>query len=154
MNYEIHVVDMVGQHAAVVRGTVPHDGIPDFLGGAFGAVLAAAGGQVTGPPFARYDLVDGDFAIEAGFPVAEPLPPQGSVEEITLPGGTVAQTMHTGSYQGLGAAYAAVEAWLAEHGYEPTGAPWETYLDDPEVPEPRTVVSWPCRRAEAPAEQN
>ena len=35
---------------------------------------------------------------------------------------------------------------LTDEGYELSGAPWESYLDDPTVAEPRTEVFMPCRR--------
>ena len=44
----------------------------------------------------------------------------------------------------VAAAYAAIEAWFATSGHRPTGAPWDTYLYGPEVPQPRTTVTWPC----------
>ena len=31
-----------------------------------------------------------------------------------------------------------------DDGYRPSGAPWESYLDEPDVSEPRTMVYLPC----------
>jgi effector-binding domain-containing protein len=149
MPYEIEVVERSQEDAAVVRARVPHDGIGAFIGTAFGEVMAAVGGHdgIVGPPFARYSLADeSGFEVEAGFPVADPVTPTGRVEAATLPGGTVATLVHTGPYEGLGAAYAALEAWFEAGDYAPAGAPWESYLDGPEVAEPRTIVCWPCLR--------
>ena len=70
----------------------------------------------------------------------------GRVEPSTLPGGHVATTMHVGSYADLGAASDAAQQFLTDEGYEVAGAPWECYLDGPEVAEPRTEVFMPCRR--------
>ena len=55
--------------------------------------------------------------------------------------------MNVGSYEGVAATYAAVSDWLSEHGYAASGDAWESYLDGPEVPEPRTLISVPCRPA-------
>jgi effector-binding domain-containing protein len=52
--------------------------------------------------------------------------------------------LYQGDYAGVGSAYEAVERWLAEHGYVSAGTPWESYLDGPEVAQPRTVVQVPC----------
>lgn len=146
MTYSISIVERSEQPVAVVVGHVPHDGIGPFVGSAFEAVLGAVGpAAVAGMPFARYDLEPSGFAVEAGFPVRSPIPPSEKVVPSILPAGTVAQTLHVGSYQGVAAAYAEVEAWMSAHGWTPAGAPWEEYLDGPEVAEPRTVVSWPCR---------
>jgi effector-binding domain-containing protein len=147
MDYEIEVIELEPQDTAVFRGHVAHSGIGDFLGLAFRQVMGALGvAPVAGPPFARYDMTDDGFDVEGGFPVAAPFPGSGQVEGSTLPGGPAAKTMHVGSYMGLGAAYSALEEWLGANGYEATGSPWETYLDDPEVPEPRTLVFCPCAR--------
>ena len=55
--------------------------------------------------------------------------------------------MHTGPYDGLGEAHAAVEQFLAEEKLQKAGAPREIYVTDPgEVPDPKdwkTQVIWP-----------
>jgi len=158
--YEVRMADLQEQHAAVVCGRVTMDRIADFLGGAFSEVVqvvAAQGLHPTGPPFARYRFLEEDGAqgtasgglkeldIEAGFPVSGGLAQAGRVEAAKLPGGHVATTLHVGSYDDLGAAYDAAQQFLTDEGYEVAGAPWECYLDEPEVPEPRTEVFMPCR---------
>ncbi len=135
---------------ATLSATVAHDQVGEFVGRALGEVMAALlaqGRQPSGMPFARYDLVDEGFAIEAGFPCDGPIEPVGDVHPSDLPGGEVVTTMHVGPYQEVAGAYRALEAWMAENGYQPMGAPWESYLDGPEVAEPRTIVTWPCRKA-------
>jgi len=147
MDYAIEVIEHDEQATAVVRATVPHDGIGPFLGQAFGEILAVVGGASVGMPFARYDLVDGGFEVEAGFTVTSPVTPAGRVEASSLPAGPTATAMHVGPFDQVVGAYRAIEAWLPENGWQMAGAPWETYLDGPEVPEPRTVISWPCAPA-------
>jgi effector-binding domain-containing protein len=61
----------------------------------------------------------------------------------TWPAGDVARTLHTGSYDTLPGAYHAVIEWAASHGFAITGDPWETYLDGPEVSQPRTEICFP-----------
>ena len=61
-----------------------------------------------------------------------------------LPGGTVATTTHTGRYDEVGDAYAATTAWLLEHDLTVADVPWESYLDAPDVSEPRTRLCVPC----------
>ena len=147
MAYDIHTVEIEPQHAAVFSGTCTVGEVGPFLGQAFDQVLSAlarAAVAVDGKPFARYDMVDGGFKVEAGFPCPPDLDLDGDVHTVTLPGGTAAVTTHLGAYSDVAAAYAAIEAWFATSGHRPTGAPWETYLDGPEVPQPRTTVTWPC----------
>lgn len=147
MTEEITLVELTEQPTAVVRDRVPHDGIGDFLGRAFGSVMgaAAAGGrQVVGPPFARYrPTPDAGWDVEAGFPVDGPVEGPG-VESGRLPGGAAAQVVHRGSYDSIATTWQRAETWMAEHGYAATDAPWESYLDGPDVPEPRTLIVMPC----------
>jgi effector-binding domain-containing protein len=76
----------------------------------------------------------------------------GRVVPGSLPGGEVATTTHVGSYDDVAAAYSAVERWLDDQGLVPVGDPWESYLDGPEVAQPRTVVCFPCARRDQPGD--
>ena len=93
-----------------------------------------------GSPYARYweygpDQVD----IEIGIPVDADLDdlgdlrPEGIIGVSELPGGPAARLLHSGSYDGLAAAYQRLEGYLTETGNRPTGAPWETYLVMPDA---------------------
>jgi effector-binding domain-containing protein len=156
MRYEISFVDLQTQPAAVVSGHVPHDGIPAFLGTAYTEVarsLAEQGMAPAGPPFARYrPSDDGGWVVDAGFPVPRAVTASGGVRPAELPGGRVARTLHVGPYEGLANAYEATMSYLVDEGYVPAGAPWETYLDEPGVPAPRTELFVPCSRARAHAQ--
>jgi effector-binding domain-containing protein len=118
--------------------------------------VAAVGGSVSGPPYGRYhrfgpDVVD----VEIGFPVDEApgLPAladcaAGDVGSSELPGGPVARTIHTGSYDGLNATYEALHEWIhAQPGYDDAPGAWESYVDDIRTASDpamvRTEVSWP-----------
>ena len=150
MRYETQFVDLQAQHTAVVRGHVTVEELPQFLGGAFGEVIAVLDKQglhPTGAPFGRYRPTDGGFDVEVGFPSSDVVKPDGRVEASELPGGRVARTMHVGAYGDVGAAYESAIAWLTDEGCITTGEPWECYLDGPEVVEPRTEVFIPCTAA-------
>ena len=71
------------------------------------------------------------------------LPPIDGVESQGLPGGPALRILHVGAYDGIGPAYEAGENWLVAHHKTANGAPWESYLDDPEVEDPRTMVCMP-----------
>lgn len=147
---EYHIERLEVQAVAVVRAHVAVDGIPAFLGGAFGEVLealAAQGVEVAGPPFARFAMDDRGFDVEAGFPTSAPVARAGRVEASELPGGPAIVILHRGSYDDVAADYRAGQEWLAANRWTATGAPWEAYLDGPEVAEPRTMVYMPCRPA-------
>jgi effector-binding domain-containing protein len=147
MDYEIELTDLPGQPAAVVHAHVEPADLPDFLGPAFEEVMATADQQgrvPAGPPFGRYVPHGDGFEVTADFPLDGPVTTAGRVVPDRLPGGTVATTLHTGGYDEVGAAYTATTAWLADEGLAVTGVPWESYLDGPDVPRPRTRVCVPC----------
>lgn len=149
VDYTVELVELAPQPCAVVRGHVALEAIPGFLGQAYGDVMGVlAGEQVSpaGPPFARYHVTGDGLDVEAGFPVTGPVSPTGRVTAGEQAGGLVATVMHRGDYGKVEQAYRAAEDWLAVNGYVPAGEPWESYLDGPEVAEPRTVVSLPCRK--------
>ena len=147
MGYEIHLTDLSPQPAAVIRAQVAPPDLPEFLGRAFEEVLAVVGQQglaPAGPPFGRYVPSGERFEVTVGFPVDAEVSASGRVTPDELPGGTVAATMHTGAYDAVGAAYDATTDWVADHGLTTSGTPWESYLDGPDVPMPRTLVQLPC----------
>lgn len=147
MDYHVTLTELHDQPAVVVHGEVPMGGIGQFTVKALEKVmttLAQAGAFPVGPPFARYDMHDGMFIVDAGFPCdAKDIDGDG-VHPTHLPAGLAATTLHRGGYEQVAAAYSALEQWMRDNGYEPAGAPWETYLDGPDVAEPRTVITWPC----------
>jgi effector-binding domain-containing protein len=154
MTYDVHLAEVPTRPSAVVRAHVRTEDIADFVGAAFAEVMTVLEGQrlaPVGPPFSRYTVGEDGFEVESGFPTSGVVAATGRVVPSELPGGTIATTLHTGSYDGVGAAYAAAESWLAEHRMVAAGAPWESYLDGPEVAEPRTEVSVPYRPVDASA---
>ncbi len=153
----IQIEERTEQVAAVVRGRCAPEEIGPFVGPAFEEVLAALGAQglhPAGPPFCRYTMGDGGmdeqgqatvFVLAAGFPCSAAVEASGRVEPMVLPAGTAVVTLHVGAYEELGETYAAAAQHMAEHGLEPDGDPWESYLDGPEVEVHRTLVTSPCR---------
>jgi effector-binding domain-containing protein len=147
----IRLVQRTEQPTAVVREKVPMNGLPEFFGRAYGAVMAAAqqqGVQLAGPPFGRYlgmptDTVD----VEAGFPVSAPFTASAGVVAGTLPACRAFEATHTGPYDTLTTTYDAIQARMKEEGFRPADSMWEYYLSDPATePDPatwKTLVVWP-----------
>jgi effector-binding domain-containing protein len=113
--------------------------------------LAHAGVTRSGPPFL---VTEGEMDDPAGLdlvlgvPVPGPFAGAGEVVEGVLPGGTVASTIHVGSYRSIGKTYGALTSWISEQGREIAGPPVEIYHSDPdETPaeELRTEVRFPVR---------
>lgn len=124
--------------------------IAETLGQNLPAVFGHAmkhGRELRSPPMTLYvDWGPGMVTLRAGLAVA-PGSDQGDCGLATLPACLAAVTVHTGPYDGLPDAHAAVEQFLAEEEVSVAGAPREIYLTDPgEVPDPKdwkTQIVWP-----------
>jgi len=146
---DVELIERQSQPAAAVRGHIVTQEIPPFLGEAYAEtmrILGEKGPAPAGPPFARFERDEGGFSVVAGFPCEHEIQPGGRVEAETLPSGLTATVLYRGDYAGVGAAYDEVQQWLTANGYAASGPPWESYLDEPEVDQPRTVVQFPCAR--------
>jgi effector-binding domain-containing protein len=88
-------------------------GFPEIFGW-----LGDHGVTPSGPPFIRYDVIDmdGELEIEIGVPVAVAPPGDGRVQAGELPGGRYVTLVHTGPFDGLIAANAALQDWAAQQG--------------------------------------
>ncbi len=125
--------------------------IAKALGEALPSVFRYAtesGIALVGPPFTRYrSWGPALLSIEAGLAVAPGAQGSGDIEVGELEAGPAATTVHTGPYDGLGDAHAAVQRWIEANGLTAGVAPWEVYLTDPgEVPNPaewKTEIVWP-----------
>ena len=142
---EIESRELSDQPTLVMRTEATVEGIPEFLGRAYGATAAhvqSSSVEIVGPPFARYEMMNGPesvFAVEAGFPVSSAAGGSGDVEASALPGGPAAATWHIGPYDAMQPAYAAIAAWIEEEGAATNGPPWEVYYSDPTTqPDPAT----------------
>jgi effector-binding domain-containing protein len=133
--YEISTRTLVEQPAAVSSATLSIPEIGPWLEQTFGSIagyLVQHDVAIAGPAFARYGMRDDDrFDVEAGFPTATPVAPQGDIAPGTLPGGPAAVTLHVGPYDQVGEAWEAIGAWVRDHDLEAAADPWEAYLNDP-----------------------
>lgn len=147
------LVDVVERPTAVIRARVPVHELVALFDRAFREVSETLGRQgvpPVGAAFARYAGPPTDVAdLEVGFPTATPITDEGDVVASTLPGGRVARTILAGPYDELGAAWAALAAWMAEHGHIPGDAFWETYVTEPrpdmDPADLRTELYWSVR---------
>jgi AraC family transcriptional regulator len=153
MDYTITKKQIVPQPVLVVRRRIRPPEIAATLAEVLGAVFHYAqrtGVALAGQPFTRYlEWGPGLITVEAGMPIAVPGAGEGDVRGDTLPGGFAATTIHSGAYDGLTAAHAAVQVWIEQWGLVAAGAPWESYVTDPaEYPDPadwKTEIFWPLR---------
>ena len=124
------------QPTAVVRLTISRADIQKEMGPAHQelfATLAAQGVTPTGPWFSHHFRMDpATFDFEVGVPVSGPVNSAGRVATSQLPATRVARTVYRGGYEGLGAAWGELDAWIRREGLNPTGELWEIYAAGPE----------------------
>ena len=154
MQYSITKKEIPAQPVLVVRRRIKPADLAATLGEVLGHVFQYAqqnGIAMAGQPFTRYlEWGPGLWTIEAGLPVTantRETPPEAHVRPDALPGGWVATATHTGAYDKLGEAHAAIQQWIEAEGLTSAGAPWEIYTTDPaDFPDPKdwkTEVFWP-----------
>jgi len=148
------IVQTVFQPTAVIRLTIPRDEIQNVMGPGHSelmAAVAAQGIEPAGPWFTHHLRMDpGLFDFEIGVPVARPISAAGRVQPSELPAATVARAVYHGAYEGLGSAWAELDAWITAAGYASGIDLWECYITGPESnPDPatwRTELNRPVAR--------
>jgi effector-binding domain-containing protein len=136
---------------AVIRLTIPREEIQKVMGPAIGEVMSAVAAQkiaMAGSVFSYHLRMDSKvFDFEVGVPVEKPVAAAGRVKPGTLPAKRVARTVYKGPYEGLGAAWGELEAWMKAEGHKPADDLWEFYVAGPESsPDPagwRTELNRP-----------
>jgi effector-binding domain-containing protein len=136
MRYECQLKQIKPQPILSIRGTTSIADLPKNIGAFLMEVwtyIEKNGGKPVGPPFTRYHSTDNLEALdlEAGLPVADPMPGSARVKAGTLPGGEVIATDHIGSYEGLPNAGEALARWCKQEGRTAAGPNWEVYWTDP-----------------------
>ena len=123
--------------AAVVHVTVPREKIREVMGPGIAEVRAAIAEQglgEAGPWYTHHMKMDPTvFDFEICVPVKAPVSAKGRVRPATLPARRVVRTVYHGGYEGLGAAWAELGAWVKAQGLKPAPDLWETYLEGPET---------------------
>lgn len=123
------------QHLAVVRETIPMDGIRDHYDRAFPLIfstLGSVGVSPSGPAMAvTHGLPAETIDLSAAVPVESPIEVVGDVAPEVLPGGRAVTLLVRGSYDLIVAAYGHLFDWIAGQGLTPTGLAWEEYLTEP-----------------------
>lgn len=151
MNYEIHLLEVIGQPIAAVSGRVNSsnvaDEIPKMLSEVW-AFIAKSGLRHIGLNVMVY-LPEADgtcffdeagVAAEAGVLLEEGFDKElfknaGKIFCSATPAGRVVTTVHRGPYDKLPEAHAALHDWCADNGHELVGPNWEIYghwTDNPE----------------------
>jgi effector-binding domain-containing protein len=146
MSQEPRIEERAARHYAGIQATVPMGGISAAVDEAFPELfgwLARTGTAPAAPPFIRFLVIDMEalLQLELGVPVAAPVTGSGRIWPGVLPAGRYVVLRHTGHYDGLIDANAALQQWAHDHGLEfdvrdtPEGSAWgsrfEEYITDP-----------------------
>ncbi|PKN81381.1 MAG: hypothetical protein CVU47_06945 [Chloroflexi bacterium HGW-Chloroflexi-9] len=148
MTYDCHVERREAQPILGIQAemTTPEEFGPK-VGAAYGRLYAYAGakGATPGMPMMIVRDMGPPMLLEIAIAVTPETPGDGDILASALPAGDVVTTLHIGPYDTIGAAYEAVFAYAGQHGRQPAGAPYETYLTDPDTePDPAKYRSEVC----------
>ena len=142
------IVETEPQSMACLRVTVARDEIGNVMGPGLNEVMGALADQgieASGPWFTHhFRIVPDIFEFEICVPVKTAIKPAGGVQNGVWPGMTVARTIYSGPYGGLGAAWQEFNEWVAANGYEPEEDLWERYIASPPR-DPRTELNRPLK---------
>lgn len=84
---------------------------------------------------------DGQLHIEAGVEILGHFTPTEDVFESFTPSGRVATVAYFGPYDQMRSAYAALDAWVRDHGEPTSHVSWEVYGDwSPDPTQLRTDI--------------
>ncbi len=145
MEFSCDLKELPDQPTLTIRTRVPSKELPAILGASYGAImeyLTAAGGEPAGPPFVAYHNLDmADLDVEIGFAVSEKMAGTDAIQAGQLPRGKTASCVFIGPYVELVNAYTALNEWVDENGYAPTGVAYEFYLNDPGETPPEELMT-------------
>jgi len=145
--YEVVLKKVPAMTVASVRDIIPTYSSQDELWKELGAYLARHRVTILSPCFTMYhdtEYKERDVDAEVCEHVQGPLLDEGRVKVHQLPAVTVASVIHQGPYDGLGAAYDALAAWVEANGYRIVGPNREIYLQnvaDHGITDPANLVT-------------
>jgi effector-binding domain-containing protein len=121
MTAEPRIVDRTEQPYIAIRALVTMQELGQVLPGLHPQAyqwLGTHGGQPTGPPFWKYNVVDMDrqLEVEVGVPVATAMSGDDRVLAAILPAGRYATLVHVGHPAGLEGATRTLLDWAAQQG--------------------------------------
>jgi AraC family transcriptional regulator len=137
--------ELTPKPAVVELASAGRDGVRDAIDNGFATLfgrLSQLDVEPADPPYIRYLETAEPLELELGVPVASDAAARDGLRPGGLPGGRAAVLRHVGAYEELRAACERLRAWVREHGEEPAGPFWESYVTNPaEEPDPAKRVT-------------
>jgi effector-binding domain-containing protein len=135
MNHQCELIERSAQPVLSIRLRTEAEKLPEIFAKSYSALIkymSELGVMPSGAPFAAYYNMDmQDLDTEIGFPVAKSLPGKGEIQPGEIPSGKFVTCFHVGAYPTLGAAYDALQEFIQQQGYTPSGVAYEFYLNSP-----------------------
>ncbi|MEA4890556.1 MAG: GyrI-like domain-containing protein [Clostridiaceae bacterium] len=140
MAIELVSVNLPEQPVLFIRTHAAMADLPQTIGTSYHKIMSymekLAIEPSDAPYTAYYNLDMANLDVEMGFPTAKKMSGNDTVQSGVIPAGLAVTCLYKGSYQGMGPVYEAMNRWIAEHHYRPTGIAYEYYYNSPdEVPE-------------------
>jgi effector-binding domain-containing protein len=135
MAWNIELKEKPLQYTLVIRKRASVLELPKIIGECYGAIgkyLGELGEQPSNAPFvAYYNLDMENLDLEIGFPVNKILPGKDDIVGGEIPAGPFVTCLYKGPYSDMKNLYEDMMNWIAENGYEMSGAAYEYYLNSP-----------------------
>ena len=134
-DYQVVIKKIEPQLIASIRAVIPTYGDVGSLYQELMQQVFGSGGRPAGPTI--YIGHDPEFKeanpdVEAGIPIAAPIPAGGRVKVYELPGiDQAACIVYKGPYENISRAYSFVMSWVEGNGYRITGPDREHYITGP-----------------------
>ena len=152
VHFEIDIRELPEQVVVGTRERVPMSDVTSAIPRGIAEVhgyLPELGIEPVGPPITICPAPDEDDLVDLAntWPVAEKVHGRGPIDSWTLPAVRALWMRHRGPYDRLPESYRLLEQVMSQSGLEPTDAPREIYVTDPqEVSDPTeyvTEIAWP-----------
>jgi effector-binding domain-containing protein len=152
MDYVCEISHQSAQPSVSIRTRKAVQDLPTEIQRCFGTLagyLSSNNQCPVEPVYAAYYNMDmSDLDVEIGFGLVAPVPGRGEIAATWLPDADIASTLHVGAYDGIGAGYETLMAFMQQNGRVGTGVAYEYYLNDPSTGEaPRTRIVFPLQPA-------
>jgi len=109
--------------------------LPQEIGSAYHTImdyLAELGEQPVDVPFTAYYNMDMEnLEVEMGFPVGKKIAGKGEVISNVIPAGKKVTCLYKGPYKDMVPTYEAINKFITDNGYKPTGVVYEYYFNSP-----------------------
>ncbi len=136
MDYKVELKEREAQPVLSIRKITSVGKLSEEIGKAYSSIIQymnELGEHPAEAPFtAYYNLDMENLDVEMGFPVAGKLAGRDEVGAGEIPGGKYAECTYKGPYDGMVQVYDAMNKWVSDNGFTPTGISYEIYYNSPE----------------------